>query len=190
MLYKKKMSTPLGPLTLVASDRGIQAVIFENDHELPSGLSMVKESKTHHPLLLQCEKELDEYFKRKRSRFSVPLEPTGTEFQKKVWSVLKKIPYGKTVSYSEQAEDMGSKKSVRAVAAANGRNPIAIIIPCHRVIASTGHLHGYAGGLDLKRSLLEIEGVKIKNLQVLQPQTETPSLNLIRHPQSRMSAEL
>ncbi len=166
MLYKKNISTPVGELTIVASNIGVQAVLFESHSDSQADFSELKESKSH-PILLQCEKELTEYFKGERSHFSVPLEPKGTEFQKQVWSVLGRIPYGKTISYSEQAEGMGRKESVRAVAAANGRNPIAIIIPCHRVIASTGHLHGYAGGLNLKRKLLELEGIRIKSLQVL-----------------------
>ena len=166
MLFKKKMFTPVGELTLVASNIGVHAVLFEGHNGSWSSLSASKESKTH-PILLQCEKELTEYFNGKRSHFSIPLELSGTEFQKKVWSVLEKIPYGKTISYSEQAKMMGRKKSARAVAAANGQNPVAIIIPCHRVIALTGYLHGYAGGLHLKQKLLELEGIKIKNLQVL-----------------------
>lgn len=165
MLYRKKISTVLGPLTLVASDKGLHSLLFEHEN-FKTRFSESQESNDH-KFIRQCENELKEYFAGKRMEFSVPLDPVGTDFQKSVWAELKKIPYGKTISYSQQAENMGKKSSVRAVAAANGRNPIAIIVPCHRVIASTGHLHGYAGGLDFKRKLLEIEGLKIKNLQIL-----------------------
>ena len=162
MLFKKKISSPFGKLIIVASDTGVQSLLFENElNSLPT-FKDLKVSKNH-PILFQCKQELYEYFKGRRLHFSVPLEPQGTDFQKKVWSALEKIPFGKTISYSEQAQRMRRNKSVRAVAAANGRNPIPIIIPCHRVIASTGHLHGYAGGLDLKRKLLEFEGVKISD---------------------------
>lgn len=165
MLLKKKIPSPIGPLTIVASDSGVHVISFAAQEKLPASSASAVESQNH-PILVQCAHELKEYFQGMRSTFSVPLNPSGTEFQKKVWSALIQIPFGTTVSYSQQADQMGRKSSVRAVAAANGRNPIAIIIPCHRVIASTGHLHGYAGGLELKRKLLEIEGLKINNLQV------------------------
>lgn len=177
MLYKKKFLSPLGSILIIASDKGVNFISFENREKLHSKFSNKTKLKNkttletaiesqNHPILLQCEKELKEYFKGKRTEFSVLLDPQGTEFQKNVWAELVQIPYGKTVSYLKQADKMGRKSSVRAVAAANSRNPIAIIIPCHRVIASTGYLHGYAGGLDLKRKLLEREGLTIKNLKV------------------------
>ena len=172
MLFRKEVSSPVGRLTILASDNSVHAVLFGQLN------GQHKDSKNH-PILLQCEQELDEYFKSQRSDFTVPLKPTGTEFQKKVWSTLTQIPFGQTISYSEQAIKMGNKKSVRAVAAANGRNPIAIIIPCHRVGAAIGHLHGYAGGLDLKKKLLQLEGLRIKNLQVLKDKKKyTESITL------------
>ena len=165
MLVKRKFSSIIGSVTIYASDEGVHAVSLDDYDETPAHFSKATEAKSH-PVLDLCYKELQEYFEGKRLAFTVPLMPEGTDFQKKVWTALKKIPYGKTESYSEQARRMKKPLSVRAVAAANGRNPIAIIIPCHRVIASTGHLHGYAGGLDLKCKLLEIEGLKIENYKI------------------------
>lgn len=164
-MFKKEFSSVIGPVTIVATDQGVQAVWFGGHDSLASSFQDAKESPEH-PVLAQCERELQEYFAGTRKEFSVPLAPSGTEFQKKVWRALRQIPFGKTESYSQQAKRMGKPKGVRAVAAANGRNPIAIIVPCHRVIAATGHLHGYAGGLDMKRRLLELEGIKIENLRV------------------------
>jgi methylated-DNA-[protein]-cysteine S-methyltransferase len=161
MLYKKVIGSPVGRLTIVASDTGICGVMFKNQ-EAQEEFHKATESKNH-ALILQCEVELAGYFRGDISQFTVPLEPEGTKFQLETWTALQEIPYGTTESYSQQAGRMGKKKSVRAVAAANGQNPIAIIIPCHRVIASSGRLHGYAGGLHIKRKLLEIEGIQIKN---------------------------
>lgn len=162
-LYKKSISSPIGRLTLVASDHAIQEILFESTQsDKMTGNDFAK--STNHPMLLQCEQELAEYFTGKRKKFSVALDPQGTEFQKKVWNCLLNTGFGKTRSYLEQATEVGNKNAVRAVAAANGRNPIPIIIPCHRIIASTGHLHGYAGGLPMKKQLLEIEGLDIADM--------------------------
>jgi methylated-DNA-[protein]-cysteine S-methyltransferase len=122
------------------------------------------ENETH-PVLLVTERELKEYFEGKRTAFSVTLDPAGTEFQNKVWRALSEIPFGETRSYAEIAKRIGSAKAVRAVGAANGRNPISIIVPCHRVIGASGRLTGFAGGLDIKEQLLTLEsgtGMKIK----------------------------
>ncbi len=108
-------------------------------------------------ILKETKKQLDSYFKGERKDFDIPLLLTGTEFQKKAWEILLKIPYGKTATYKEQARLMGNEKAVRAVANANGTNPIAIIVPCHRIIGSDGSLTGYAGGMELKKRLLELE---------------------------------
>jgi methylated-DNA-[protein]-cysteine S-methyltransferase len=108
-------------------------------------------------LLKQAINELNEYLDGNRSSFDLPLEPKGTEFQKKVWNALKEIPYGETRSYGEIAKIIGNEKASRAVGMANNKNPIAIIVPCHRVIGANGKLVGYAGGLDLKEKLLELE---------------------------------
>jgi methylated-DNA-[protein]-cysteine S-methyltransferase len=112
---------------------------------------------TDHPLLLQLEKELGEYFVGERTSFSLPLNPTGTPFQKSIWETLRTIHYGETISYATEAKLFGNPKAVRAVANANGRNPIAILIPCHRVIATGGGLGGYSGGIEKKEFLLVLE---------------------------------
>jgi O-6-methylguanine DNA methyltransferase len=109
------------------------------------------------PLLLRLEKEVLEYFRGERKEFTIPLSPSGTTFQKEVWDTLLSIPYGTTVSYKTEAKIFGNPKAIRAVANANGKNPISILIPCHRVIASDGSLGGYSGGLDKKKFLLFLE---------------------------------
>ena len=162
MLHQKKISSPIGILTLIASDTGLREVVFKNSSPKNESLK----TNNDHPILVRAEKELHEYFSGKRKTFSVPLEIEGTNFQKKAWNALLNIPYGETTSYGEQASRIGNKKAVRAIGAANGRNPLPIVIPCHRVIASTGHLHGFGGGLPAKKKLLELENVKIQNLKI------------------------
>ncbi len=115
-----------------------------------------------HPVLLQVRQQLEEYFEGNRQRFDIPLDFAGTEFQKLVWTELLKIPYGQTRSYGQIAQAIGRPKAMRAVGAANGRNPISIIAPCHRVIGASGALTGFAGGLDNKTILLNLE----KNIQL------------------------
>lgn len=129
-----------------------QAVVWADWHQ-PQG-----ESNPHHPLLLQVQQELAEYQQGLRKKFSFKMKPEGSEFQKRVWKELTKIAWGKTESYFDIATRMKSPQSVRAVASAIGRNPIAIFIPCHRVIAKNGGLGGYSGGLPTKINLLKIEG--------------------------------
>jgi methylated-DNA-[protein]-cysteine S-methyltransferase len=151
----KTMKSPLGTLTLVGSARGLAAVLWE-DEPLPEPGSATEDR--HHPLLLQAQQQLEEYFTGKRRSFTVQLDPNGTEFQNKVWNALRTIPFGETRSYGQIADQIGSRKAVRAVGAANGRNPIPIIVPCHRVIGADGTLTGFAGGLALKARLLALEG--------------------------------
>lgn len=112
-------------------------------------------------ILLGAERQLGEYFSGTRTVFNLPLEPRGTDFQKQVWQQLLKIPYGQHISYGEQARRLGRPKASRAVGAANGKNPIGIIIPCHRVIGASGSLTGFAGGIEMKRQLLALEGVRL-----------------------------
>ena len=119
---------------------------------------IIEENET--VLLKEAINELNEYLDGNRSSFDLPLEPKGTEFQKKVWNALKEIPYGETRSYGEIAKIIGNEKAARAVGMANNKNPIAIIVPCHRVIGANGKLVGYAGGLDLKEKLLQLERMK------------------------------
>ena len=109
------------------------------------------------PMLNKCKLQLEEYFAGNRKEFELNLSPNGTDFQKKVWNELQNIPFGKTISYMDQSKKMGDPKAIRAVASANGKNPIAVIIPCHRVIGSSGDLTGYASGIHRKKWLLELE---------------------------------
>jgi len=150
------MTSPVGELKLVASDKGLAAILWENDNPKRVRLGTLEENK-HHPLLLETERQLKDYFAEKRETFSLKLDFTGTEFQKKVWEALITIPFGETRSYGQVARQIGHPKAVRAVGAANGKNPISIIAPCHRVIGSDGTLTGFAGGLDTKAYLLGIE---------------------------------
>ena len=119
-------------------------------------LGALKED-ANHPVLLHAQQQLEEYFAGKRRKFTVKLDPAGTEFQNKVWNALRTIPFGETRSYGEIANQIGSRKAVRAVGAANGRNPLSIIVPCHRVIGADGTLTGFAGGLEVKAQLLALE---------------------------------
>lgn len=152
----KHMPSPVGTLTLVASDRGLAAILWENDPAGRVPLTLDVEDAAH-PLLVEVEARLREYFAGRRSTFDVPLDPAGTEFQCDVWRALRTIPFGETRSYAEIARQIGRPKAVRAVGAANGKNPISIITPCHRVIGSNGALTGFAGGLDVKARLLALE---------------------------------
>ena len=145
--------TPIGRLTLVASSKGLQQVIF-GAKKLPAAKSVSIKASDH---LTQTEQQLREYFAGKRKKFSIKLDISGTEFQESVWYALNKISYGKTVSYAQQAKLVRKPKAFRAVGSANGKNPVAIILPCHRVIASNGTLGGYGGGLSIKRKLLALE---------------------------------
>ncbi|AIX74412.1 MAG: methylated-DNA--[protein]-cysteine S-methyltransferase [Mixta calida] len=153
--YSKKMASPVGELTLLASERGLAAVLWPNEMARIR-LGPITEDPLH-PVLIETERQLRAYFAGELKQFTVPLDFVGTEFQKKVWQALVAIPYGETRSYSEIARAIGHPAAVRAVGAANGRNPISIIAPCHRVIGANGKLTGFAGGLDAKAFLLAIE---------------------------------
>ena len=157
MTYEyKTMRSPVGELKLVANEKGLAAILWENDNPKRIRLSPLVENKKH-PVLLETEQQLKNYFTGKQKKFSVKLDFTGTDFQKKVWDALLTIPFGETRSYGQIARQIGSPKAVRAVGAANGKNPISIIAPCHRVIGSNGKLTGFAGGLKAKECLLELE---------------------------------
>lgn len=149
--YFSWMESPTGWIEITADDEGVTSVFF-HDKKQPNG-------KNSNPFTEQCEKELDEYFSGKRKEFTVPLHPIGTPFQKRVWKELCDLPFGKTASYLDLAKILGDEKLTRAVGTANGKNPIGIIIPCHRVIGADGSLTGYAGGLHRKKWLLMHEGV-------------------------------
>ena len=153
----KTMKSPVGELTLVARDKSLAAILWESDDPGRIRSDTVSENKNH-PVLLETERQLNEYFSGRRKSFSLPLDFIGTEFQKKVWAALLTIPFGETRSYAQIAKQIGNPKAVRAVGAANGKNPICIVAPCHRVIGSTGKLIGFAGGLENKARLLALEG--------------------------------
>jgi methylated-DNA-[protein]-cysteine S-methyltransferase len=152
----KIMESAVGKLTLVASDRGLAAILWENDNPRRVRLGKTTKNNTH-PLLLETERQLKEYFQGKRRSFSLELDLVGTAFQKNVWEALLGIPFGETRSYGQLAKQLGNPLATRAVGAANGRNPISIIVPCHRVIGSNGKLTGFAGGLVAKEHLLGLE---------------------------------
>jgi methylated-DNA-[protein]-cysteine S-methyltransferase len=153
----RRIDSPVGRITLVATSKGIAAVLWQGDrpHRVPVTLDVEDDGN---PLLLETERQLGEYFAGHRRQFSVPLDVVGTAFQRRVWEALRTIPFGETRSYGQIAAQIGHPEAVRAVGAANGRNPVSIITPCHRVIGATGKLTGFAGGLDVKARLLELEG--------------------------------
>jgi methylated-DNA-[protein]-cysteine S-methyltransferase len=155
-LAYKTMDSPVGKLKLVASERGLVAILWENDKPNRVRLGDMVASNTD-AILMQTEMQLAEYFAGKRQDFSVALDMRGTAFQQQVWEQLLAIPFGATKSYGQLAKQIGKPEAVRAVGAANGRNPISILVPCHRVIGSSGKLTGFAGGLDVKARLLELE---------------------------------
>jgi methylated-DNA-[protein]-cysteine S-methyltransferase len=155
-LFYEEMKSPVGKLKLVASSRALVAVLWEK--ERPNRVKLDQMSlDPRHPILIETERQLSEYFAGKRTEFDLPLQPDGTEFQKKVWRTLREIPFGKTKSYLDLARAIGSPNAFRAVGAANGKNPLSIVVPCHRVVGADGALTGFAGGLETKAALLAFE---------------------------------
>lgn len=148
--YFTSLDTPVGKLWLTASADALCTLSWRK-----GSLSGMEEQSSH-PVLRAAVKQLKEYFSGKRKSFDLPLKPEGTEFQMRVWRELSRIPYGETISYGEQAKRVGDKNAARAVGSANGRNPIPIIVPCHRVISGSG-IGGFGGGLKAKRILLSLE---------------------------------
>ena len=159
----KRIETPLGTMIACANENGICMLEFSDRKALPTELKEISKHfdanivQGENPHFKTLEKELEEYFEGKLKDFTVPLAPVGTDFQKKVWKILRTIPYGTTRTYQQQADILGNPKAVRAVANANGLNKISIIIPCHRVIGRNGTLTGYGGGIWRKQKLLELE---------------------------------
>jgi methylated-DNA-[protein]-cysteine S-methyltransferase len=153
------LNSPLGRITLLASADGLLGVWFETHTTLATNLG---EYEPEHAVLKRTCRQLSEYFNGSRKQFDLPLAAIGTEFQKSVWQGLSQIPFGQSTSYLELANRIDNPKAVRAVGAANGKNPISIIVPCHRVIGKSGQLTGYAGGLERKRWLLTHEGIPFK----------------------------
>jgi methylated-DNA-[protein]-cysteine S-methyltransferase len=156
-LAYKFMRSPVGRLKLIASERGLVAILWDADDKTSRVALPAAGKKSRHPVLLDTEQQLQDYFAGRRKKFSLKLDLRGTPFQKKVWRALLRIPFGETRTYSDIARTVGHPKSARAVGAANGKNPISIIAPCHRLIGSTGKLHGFAGGLKAKADLLKLE---------------------------------
>jgi methylated-DNA-[protein]-cysteine S-methyltransferase len=159
-------SSPLGDLLLAADDQGLTDLHFLSGKYIPAWASDHVNSNAHSndPVLQQTVVELQEYFAGKRKIFTVPLSLHGTTFQQSAWAALCQIPWGSIWSYGQQAKVMGQPNAVRAVGAANGRNPVAIIVPCHRVVGANGQLTGYAGGMENKAALLALEGLISLNL--------------------------
>ncbi len=155
MTTHKIIDSPVGSLTLVLTDSGALCGLYmHNQRHLPSTDRFGDPSVVGFD---DVEKQIVEYFAGARTRFDLELDPAGTDFQRKVWQLLREIPYGETISYAQLSDRYGDRLAIRAVAAANGKNPIGIIVPCHRVIGSDGSLTGYAGGLERKRFLLDLE---------------------------------
>jgi methylated-DNA-[protein]-cysteine S-methyltransferase len=154
----KRIDSPVGPLQLVANSSALVAILWK--HEKPGRVPLGKLlPDASHPILLETQRQLEEYFAGRRQAFTVELYAAGgTDFQQRVWNALLTIPYGETRSYAQLAAQIGHPRAVRAVGAANGRNPLSIIVPCHRVVGSTGKLTGFAGGLEAKAYLLALEG--------------------------------
>lgn len=150
------MPSPVGALKLAASDQGLAAILWEADRPRRVRLALGAEDKAH-PLLRETERQLREYFCGKLERFTLPLDVVGSDFQRTVWAALSTIPFGETRSYGEIARQIGCPTAARAVGAANGRNPLSIVVPCHRVVGASGRLTGFAGGLNAKAYLLALE---------------------------------
>lgn len=157
-----KLDSPVGPLYLVASWIGLEGVHWQKQKTRMA--PHLRGDEKPAVILRQATEQLEEYFRGERRSFDIPLSTRGTEFQKKVWKILSQIPYGKTFSYTEVAVKIANAKAVRAVGSANGKNPLSIIVPCHRVIAADGSLGGYAGGLDRKGKLLQLEKADLSSL--------------------------
>lgn len=155
-LFYRHIDSPVGPLLVAGNDDGLQLIEFHAPrHPMPRDASW---HEGDHAVLQRAQLQLDEYFAGKRCRFDLPLAPRGTPFQREVWWELAKIPFGGTISYAELATRVGRPTATRAVGAANGRNPLPVVLPCHRVIGADGSLTGFGGGLPTKRFLLQLEG--------------------------------
>ena len=153
-MFTDYIDSPLGIVEFKASGQGITLVIFSGNQKTKTKTNEITDS---------CKQQLTEYFNGDRKTFDLPLDQQGTDFQKSVWNCLTQIPFGQTLSYGDIANILNNPKAVRAVGGANGRNPISLIVPCHRVIGSSGTLTGYAGGIERKLWLLKHEGIEIKN---------------------------
>ncbi|MEM8708268.1 MAG: methylated-DNA--[protein]-cysteine S-methyltransferase [Actinomycetota bacterium] len=151
--YQSQLDSPIGLLTLVASDDGLRKVLWADQADDADDAT----PDDAHPVLAEAAVQLTEYFAGDRQDFDLPLDLVGTDFQKDAWRALASVPYGETTSYGEQAERIGRKGAFRAVGAANGKNPVPIVLPCHRIVGANGALTGFAGGLSIKQQLLALE---------------------------------
>lgn len=169
-VYTQVINTPIGEMRAYATNKGLCFLKFSDKEKSEKILQHVLKTlhatsiNEENAIIAQTRQEITEYFNAKRQTFQIPLHVVGTHFQKQVWKTLQTIPYGKTLSYSEEAKQMQQASAVRAVANANGRNRISIIIPCHRIIGSDGSLTGYSGGIERKKWLLEFEKLKAENI--------------------------
>lgn len=158
MYHTTTIDSPVGELRIIAGERGLRAVLWgAEDAARIAGIDEEDLVDERTPLLDEAVRQLQEYFDGTRREFDLPLDPAGTPFQQSAWNVLRTIPYGKTMSYGEQARRLGDPNKARAVGAANGKNPLSIVVPCHRVIGSGGELTGFAAGVDVKSWLLDHE---------------------------------
>ena len=164
MRYYDSFASPQGKMLLVATDEGLAGVYFNRQKYFPEKGREWKRDPDHAPLK-QAKRELREYFAGKRKRFEVALDPQGTPFQRSVWKAISSVGFGKTMTYGQLASKAGSPGSARAAGAATGRNPIGIIVPCHRIMGADGSLTGYAGGLGRKRALLVLESRRGENFR-------------------------
>ena len=155
-LFQDRMDSPVGTLTLVTSDDGLRAVLWEDDDPFRVPLERATCDSAHRVIVI-TRRQLAEYFGGGRRSFDMPIDPVGTTFQQDVWRALAQIPFGQTLSYGALAHKLGRPAAARAVGAANGRNPLSIVLPCHRVVGASGSLTGFAGGLPVKRWLLDHE---------------------------------
>jgi methylated-DNA-[protein]-cysteine S-methyltransferase len=164
-IYRAEITSPLGILRIVSDDHALLQVRFTDED--PATFEMSTDQEARPAILTSSIHQLEEYFAGTRREFDLKLAPKGTDFQGRTWETLTSIPYGKTISYLDLARLLGDELSIRAAASANGKNPIAIIIPCHRVIGSNGDLTGYAGGLPRKKFLLDLEARTANGVQSL-----------------------
>ena len=156
-LARTVTESPIGELTILATEDAVVAIHFGDDRTLGTRVAAIDLAAGEHPVLDETVRQLDEYFAGDRLEFDLPLQPNGTPFQREAWTALTTIPYGETISYGEQARRLGDRNKSRAVGAANGKNPIPIVVPCHRVVGANGHLTGFGGGLGIKAWLLDHE---------------------------------
>lgn len=159
-IVQTRYESPLGPMIVAATKKGLAGLWFDGQRHLPNTLDWPHAE--NHPVLVKVVKQLREYYDGKRTTFDLPLDlQGGTEFQQSVWQALLQIPSGETTSYGQLSKSIGKPAAVRAVGAAVGRNPVSVIVPCHRVLGGDGSLTGYAGGLDRKTALLKLEGATL-----------------------------